>query len=74
MTDDIQFLMLEHLKMLRKESAETRADIADLKSRASSQEEISGQVLILLGALGKRFDRSEERLSRIERRLDLVGA
>ena len=72
MSDDIEHLMLEHLRAIRKESAETRADIGDLKSRLSALEEISGQILVMLGALGKRFDRSEERLARIERRFDLV--
>lgn len=72
MTDDIQYLMLEHLKALRKDSTEMRADLGDVKARLSAQEEISGQILVLLGALEKRFDRTEDRLARIERRLDLV--
>ena len=74
MTDDTPNLVLEHLRAIRKDVSELRDDMQDVKSRVSAQEEISGQILIMLGALGKRFDRHEERLARIERRLDLVEA
>jgi DNA anti-recombination protein RmuC len=49
-------------------------DIVDLKSRASATEEMLGQVISLVGGLGKRMDRFDERLSRIEKRLDLEHA
>jgi hypothetical protein len=45
-------------------------DVGDLKSRVSGLELNQGQVLTLLGSLSQRLDRLEERISRIERRLD----
>jgi hypothetical protein len=45
-------------------------DVGDLKSRVSGLELNQGQVLTLLGSLSPRLDRLEERISRIERRLD----
>ena len=74
MPDETAHLILEHLQAIRKDISEFRDGVADLKSRTSAQEEISGQILVMLGALGRRFDRNEERLARIERRLDMVEA
>ena len=74
MPDETANLILEHLRAIRKDVSELRDDVSDLKSRMSAQEEISGQILVMLGALGRRFDRNEERLARIERRLDMVEA
>jgi hypothetical protein len=49
-------------------------DMSDIKSRVSSLEETQGQLLVMMGGLGKRMDRFDERLGRIERRLDLENA
>jgi hypothetical protein len=49
-------------------------DMSDIKSRVSSLEETQGQLLFMMGGLGKRMDRFDERLGRIERRLDLENA
>jgi hypothetical protein len=74
MPDETANLILEHLRHVRARIDSVAEDVADLKSRMSAQEEISGQILVMLGALGRRFDRSDERLARIERRLDMVEA
>ncbi|MFL5260205.1 MAG: hypothetical protein ACJ8AS_10655 [Hyphomicrobiales bacterium] len=44
----------------------------DIKSRVSAIEIIQGQILALLSGLSQRMDRFDERVARLERRLDLV--
>ena len=72
MTAEMENLVLEHLRRIRTSVEHIELDIIDLKSRVSAIESVQGQILSLLGGLGQRMDRYEERLSRIERRLDLV--
>jgi hypothetical protein len=74
MTEETENLVLEMLRRVRASQERMELDIADLKRRASATEQVQGQILALLGGLGQRMDRFEERLSRIERRLDLVDA
>jgi hypothetical protein len=71
MTENVESLVLEHLKHIRGKVDLMTLDVVDLKSRASATEEMLGQVISLVGGLGKRMDRFDERLSRIEKRLDL---
>ena len=70
MTDESSNLVLEHLKRIRASQERMELDVGDLKSRVSGLELNQGQVLTLLGSLSQRLDRLEERISRIERRLD----
>ena len=74
MTEETENLVLEHLRRIRASQERMELEISDLKSRVSAIELIQGQILALLGGLSQRMDRFDERLSRIERRLDLVGA
>jgi len=74
MTEETENLVLEHLRRIRASQERMELEITDLKSRVSAIELIQGQVLALLGALSQRMDRFDERLSRIERRFDLVSA
>ncbi len=74
MTDNVESLILEHLRHIRSKMDAVSLDISDIKSRVSSLEETQGQLLGMMGGLGKRMDRSDERLGRIERRLDLENA
>jgi hypothetical protein len=71
MTENVESLVLEHLKHIRGKVDLITLDIIDLKSRASATEEMLGQVITLVGGLGKRMDRFDERLARVEKRLDL---
>ncbi|KAA5596772.1 hypothetical protein [Blastochloris sulfoviridis] len=72
MAGDTDSIVLEHLRRIRASQERTELDIADLKSRVSGLEQVSGQMLAMLGSLNQRMDRFEDRLGRIERRLDLV--
>ncbi len=74
MTNNVESLILEHLKHIRSKVDVISLEVQDLKSRASATEEMLGQVLVLIGGQGKRMDRFDERLSRIEKRLDLEHA
>ena len=74
MTEETENLVLEQLRRIRASQERTELDIAELKSRVSSLETVQGQILSLLGTMNQRMDRFDERLGRIERRLDLVEA
>ena len=74
MTEDTENMVLEMLRRIRASQERTKLDIADDKSRVSALEQVQGQVLVLLGTMNQRMDRFDERLGRIERRLDLVEA
>jgi hypothetical protein len=74
MTQETENLVLEMLRRIRSSQERMELDVGDLKTRMSAVEQFQGQILVLLGGLAQRMDRFEERLSRIERRLDLVEA
>ncbi len=64
-------LTYELLKKMRAEQQEMRLDILDLKLRATATEEHLSRVVILNSGINHRLDRIEERLGRVERRLEL---
>ena len=49
-------------------------EIMDLKMRSSSVDEHLGGIMISVSGINNRLDRLEERVGRIERRLDLTDA
>ena len=74
MTEETENMVLEMLRRICASQERTELDIADVKSRVSALEQMQGQVLVLLGTMNQRMDRFDERLGRIERRLELVDA
>lgn len=74
MTEETENLVLEILKKVRVSQERTEQDIADLKLRVTAVEQHLGQQQVQLAALNGRMDRFDERLARIERRLELVQA
>jgi hypothetical protein len=74
MTDEVENLVLEQLRRIRAIVERTELDIVDVKARMSSLEIAVGQHSVLLGNVGVRLDRLDERVARIERRLDLADA
>jgi hypothetical protein len=74
MAEEANSVVLEHLRHIRASQERAELDISELKSRVSSLEQVTGQVLNLLRTMNQRMDRFDERLGRIERRLDLVEA
>ena len=74
MATEADNLVLEQLRLIRHGVDSLRETIADHGVRLSAIEEHTGQELVQLAALNKRMDRFDERLGRIERRLELVEA
>ncbi|MCW5719008.1 MAG: hypothetical protein KIS68_14360 [Bauldia sp.] len=74
MADQIDGLVIEHLRHIRKTVETTALDMVDVKARMSAMEGTLGHVLPQLAVLNGRVDRVEERLGRVERRLDLADA
>jgi hypothetical protein len=72
MVEEINSLVVDHLKRIRGRLSSIGVDLGDLKTRVSSLAQYQGQVLTLLGGLNQRMDRFDEWMARIERRLDLV--
>ena len=73
MTEETENLVLELLRRVRASQDRTELDLSDVKSRVSALGGMHGQALVLLGTMSQRMDRFDERLGRVERRLDLVA-
>ena len=67
-------IVLEHLRRIRASQDRVEAVMGDLKLRMSAVEQHLGQVQLQIAGLNTRMDHFDERLSRIERRLELVDA
>ena len=74
MAEDVSNFVLEQLRHIRSGLDVLRETVADHGVRLSSIEEHTGQVLVQLGELNRRMDRFDERVGRLERRLELVEA
>ena len=72
MAKEPENLIIEHLRHIRKAVDETRLDVIDLKARVSGILGTLGHLMTQLAVLSGRTDRIEERLGRVERRLDLA--
>jgi len=72
MTEETENLVLDLLRKIRASQERMETDIGDLKLRMSACEQNLGQMHLQLAGLNMRMDRFDERLSRIERRLELV--
>jgi hypothetical protein len=70
-TDNI---VLEHLPHIRRVVDETREDVRELKGRVGTLEREVAQIHVKLAEHLVRFDRLNDRVERIERRLDLAEA
>jgi chromosome segregation ATPase len=74
MNDETTNVVLEHLRRIRASQERMELDIGEIKGRLSALEQTTGQVLNSIGIMNQRMDRFDERLARIERRLDLIEA
>ena len=77
MSDDqptVGDLTYELLKKVRAEQQEKRFDLLDLKMRVSATEDHLSGIVISNAGINARLDRVDERLGRIERRLELTEA
>lgn len=67
-------IVLEHLRRIRQSLDQIQDDVNILKVRSTATESGMGSVVTHLAAMNHRMDRFDERLGRIERRLELVEA
>jgi len=74
MTENIENLMLEHLKAIRAQLDRIERDVQDLKARMGSLEVHSVATQGEVVRHSARFDEFDSRLSRVERRLELRDA
>jgi predicted nucleic acid-binding Zn-ribbon protein len=74
MTAESESLMLEILKRIQADIADLKDDLAMLKIRATAVDEHLSGLFISVSGNNARLDRVDERLARIERRLDLTDA
>ena len=74
MAENLESLVLEQLRHIRRSQDLMREDISDIKLRMSAVEHHVGQIQVQIAGLNSRMDRFDERLTRIERRLELVDA
>jgi len=74
MTEETENIVLEMLRRIRASQERMELDISDLKSRLTAVEITMGQIVSLLAGQSGRMDRIEERLARVERRLELADA
>jgi predicted nuclease with TOPRIM domain len=74
MTENVESLILEHLRILREGQDRVEREVRELKTRVGSLEEHVALLHADMVGLSKRLDRLDERVERIERRLNLVDA
>lgn len=79
--DNIENLVLEHLREMRGKIDQMADDVREVKQRLSTVEATQGSILQHIGHLATTmaqqqhsFDRMAERVERIERRMDLAAA
>ena len=69
---DIDNIVLEHLRAIRSDLQLVRDDLRELKTRVGHLEEQTASLFGLFAPLSNRKDRHDQRMERIERRLDLT--
>lgn len=80
MTENVENLILEHLKRFQVSQDRIESELREIKARLANLEASQGSVIRLLGDLASAdaaaqlgIDRLGERVERIERRLDLAN-
>ena len=74
MTDDVGNLILERLRRMDDRLVNIEGDLHDMKLRMTVVEEHIGNLVLGISGLNARMDRFDERLTRVERRMELRGA
>jgi predicted nucleic acid-binding Zn-ribbon protein len=65
-------LIFEVLKRVQQDVSDIKGDVQDLKLRTTVVEEHLGNIMLSISGLNSRMDRLDERLSRVERRMELT--
>jgi chromosome segregation ATPase len=81
MTDNVESMVLEQLRLMSAEQAAMRDDVREIKNRLATLEGGQGTILQHMGhqssaiaQLQISLDRLGDRVERVERRLDLADA
>jgi len=74
MTDNVESLVLEQLRPLNQRFDRFELEGVDTKMRMTSIDEHLAGIMMSVSGINNRLDRLEERVGRIERRLDLTDA
>lgn len=74
MADDIDNLVLQHLRAIRAENERTHQMLFDLTQRVASVEQKAAHATVDLANINGRLDGLATRLDRIEKRLGLIDA
>ena len=74
MTDNVESLVLENLRRLNSRFDKFELEMMDVKMRLTSVDEHLAGIMTSVYGINNRLDRLEERVGRIERRLDLTDA
>ncbi len=74
MNDDVGNLILERLRRMDDRLSNIEGDMHDMKLRMTVVEEHVGNLVLSISGLNARMDRFDERLARVERRMELRGA
>jgi predicted nucleic acid-binding Zn-ribbon protein len=72
MNDNVENLVLEQLRRLNHRFDKFELEVVDLKMRMSAVDEHLAGIMISVSGINNRLDRIDERVGRIERRLDLT--
>jgi hypothetical protein len=79
MSDNIESLVLEHLRAIRSDIASVKDDVREIKSRVNSLEAGQATIIQQIGHLAGtsaeqhvQYDRLLERIERLERRLEIA--
>ncbi|WCT72301.1 hypothetical protein PQ455_11700 [Sphingomonas naphthae] len=74
MSDNVENLVLEHLRRLNSRFDKFELEQMDIKMRLTAVDEHLSGIMMSVAGINNRLDRLEERTGRIERRLDLTDA
>jgi phage shock protein A len=71
MTEEVENLILQHLRHMREQLSRVELDVADIKIRVSSIEAATAHLMANDAGQSSRIDRLERRILRVEQRLEL---
>jgi predicted nucleic acid-binding Zn-ribbon protein len=74
MTDNVENLTLQFMRRLDTRLDRLENDIGDIKLRMTATVEHLASIMMSMAGVNARMDKIDNRLSRIERRLDLTDA
>ncbi len=74
MTDNVENMTLKFLRRLDTRLDRLESDLGDIKLRATATEEHLASIMMSMAGVNARMDKIDERLSHVERRLDLTDA